>query len=296
MWLLTTVTLPLLLSIGLVVPAAARGLPVKLYAVSLDRSELSRALPFVGSLAVIALSSLLFDSTDSLVISAMPELGVAQIAAYDIGTRFQKLVRPFVEAFVVALSPGLVALASRRGMRALQGNVTTHVRQMLLLASIPTVGLAGVSEPFVAHWVGETFVARSVPVMWVALASALLWGPGPYAFRVLVAVSRLRFVTIGALRRRTPEPRAQRLLRQGPRPRPSGRRRRHSHRRRRLERHRARSRGLLGDRPQPPHLPAGSLAPPDARPSRHGSVRLRARAVWIAAVAARDARLSSGSP
>ncbi len=198
-WLLTTVSLPLLLSIALVVPAASRGLPVKLRAVSLDRAELRRALPFVGSLAVIGVSTLLFDNTDALVISAMPELGVGQIAAYDIGTRFQKLVRPFVEAFVLALSPGLVALASRGGKSALRDNVSAHVRQLLLLSLIPTVGLAAVSEPFVAHWVGEAFVARSVPVMWIALASALLWAPGPYAFRVLVAVSRLRFVTVGAL-------------------------------------------------------------------------------------------------
>jgi O-antigen/teichoic acid export membrane protein len=198
-WLLATVSLPLLLSIGLVIPAAARGLPVKLWKVALDRSELQSALPFVSSLAVVAVGTLLFDNTDAFVISAMPELGVAQIAAYDIGTRFQRLVRPFVEAFVLALSPGLVALAARGDVRALQGNVTAHVRHLLLLSLIPTVGLAGVSKPFVAYWVGEQFVARSVPVMWVALASALLWGPGPYAFRLLVAVSRLRFVTVGGI-------------------------------------------------------------------------------------------------
>jgi O-antigen/teichoic acid export membrane protein len=167
--------------------------------VALDRGEIRKAMPFIASLAVIAVGTLLFDNTDAFVISVVPELGVEHIAAYDVGTRFQRLVRPFVDAFVLALSPGLVALAARGDKAAMQGNVTAHIRHLLLLSLIPTVGLAGVSEPFVAHWVGEQFVDRSVPVMWVALASALLWGPGPYAYRVLVAVSRLRFVTIGGV-------------------------------------------------------------------------------------------------
>jgi O-antigen/teichoic acid export membrane protein len=198
-WLLVTAGLPLVLSLGFVVPAAARGLPIQLGSVAFDRTELRRATPFIAFLLVQSVATLLFDNTDALVISAMRELGVAQIAAYDVGTRWQRLVRPFVDAFVLALSPGLVALAARGDTRGLRENVTAHTRYVLLLGMVPTVGLSCIARPFVAHWVGEQFVARSVPVMWVALASALLWGPGPYAARVLVAVSRLRFATIGGI-------------------------------------------------------------------------------------------------
>lgn len=198
-WLFVTVGLPLVLSLGFVVPAAARGLPVRLRSVSLDRTELRRAVPFIAILLVNSLGTLLFDNTDAFVISAMPQLGVEQLAAYDVGTRWQRVVRPFVDAFVVALSPGLVALAAHGDTRGLRQNVTAHTRHLLLLGMIPTVGLSCIARPFVTHWVGEQFVARSVPVMWVALASALLWGPGPYASRVLIAVSRLRFATIGGI-------------------------------------------------------------------------------------------------
>jgi O-antigen/teichoic acid export membrane protein len=198
-WLLVTVGLPLVLSLAFVVPAAARGLPVRLRSVGLDPAELRMAAPFIAFLLVQSVATLLFDNTDALVISAMPELGVAQLAAYDVGTRWQRVVRPFVDAFVLALSPGLVALAARGDALGLRENVTAHTRHVLLLGMIPTVGLSCVARPFVAHWVGDEFVTRSVPVMWVALASALLWGPGPYAARVLIAVSRLRFATIGGI-------------------------------------------------------------------------------------------------
>jgi O-antigen/teichoic acid export membrane protein len=172
---------------------------VRLRSVALDRAELRRAVPFIALLLVQSVATLLFDNTDALVISAMPELGVAQIAAYDVGTRLQRVVRPFVDAFVLALSPGLVALAARGDTRGLRENVTAHTRQLLLLGMVPTVGLSCIAQPFVTHWVGEQFVARSVPVMWVALASAVLWGPGPYCARLLIAVSRLRFATVGGI-------------------------------------------------------------------------------------------------
>lgn len=198
-WLFTVVALPLLLSLGYVIPASVRGLPVRLLSVGFERTEVRRALPFIAYLVASSLGTVLFESTDTLVIGAMPELGVSQIAAYDVGTRWQRLVRPFVEAFILALSPGLVALAARGDHRRLQENVTAHIRQILLLGMVPTVAVACVAGPFVTHWVGEQFVSRSVPVMWLALASAVLWGPGPYCSRVLIAVSRLRFATIGGV-------------------------------------------------------------------------------------------------
>jgi O-antigen/teichoic acid export membrane protein len=198
-WLLVTVGLPLLLSLCYVIPAAARGLPVRLLSVSLDRAELRRALPFIALLAANSIGGMLFDNTSAFVISVVPELGVEQIAAFDVGARWQSLVRPFVEAFITALAPGLVALAARRESSGLHKSVTTHTRQLLILGMIPTVSLACVARPLVSHWVGEQFVARSVPVMWATLASALFWGPGPYAARLLVALSRMRFATFGGI-------------------------------------------------------------------------------------------------
>jgi O-antigen/teichoic acid export membrane protein len=198
-WMLVSVCLPLVLSLVFVIPLGAKGLGLKLRSVTIDRPEVRRALPFIAYITASQLGSLLFDNTDALVISALPDLGISQIAAYDVGTRWQRVVRPFVEAFILALSPGLVSLAARGDRNRLRDDVISHTRQLLLLGMIPTVAVACVARPFIHHWVGEQFVARSVPVMWVALASALLWGPGPYSARVLIAVSRLRFSTIGGI-------------------------------------------------------------------------------------------------
>jgi hypothetical protein len=101
---------------------------VRLLSVSLDRSELRRALPFIALLAANSIGGLLFDNTNAFVISVVPELGVEQIAAFDVGARWQTLVRPFVEAFITALAPGLVALAARRDTSGLR-SVTTHTRR-----------------------------------------------------------------------------------------------------------------------------------------------------------------------
>jgi O-antigen/teichoic acid export membrane protein len=198
-WLLLAVAPSLVLSLALVVPAAARGLPVRLLSLGLDRAELRRALPFIGYISISMIGGVLSDNTDSLVISVLPELGISQVAAYDVGSRWHRVVRPFVEALILALSPGLVSLAARGDSRRLGDNVIAHSRQVLLLGMIPTVAMACVARPFISHWVGEQFVARSVPVMWVTLASAFVWGPGAYSARVLIAVSRLRFATIGGI-------------------------------------------------------------------------------------------------
>lgn len=198
-WLLVVVALPLVLSLAFVVPAARRGLPVHIGAVSWDRAELARAIPFVLLLAAASIGSLLFDNTDALLIGGMPELGLTQVAAYDLGARWQRQIRPIVEAFVLALSPALVSLVARADRGALDREVTVRTRQALLLTMLPVVGLASVAEPFVTHWVGSQFVDRSVPVMWVTLASTLLWAPGIYASRLMMATARLRLATAGGV-------------------------------------------------------------------------------------------------
>jgi len=51
-------------------------------------------VPFVLFLAVGSLGVLLFDNTDALVITGMPELGLSHVRRYDIGARWWRLLRP----------------------------------------------------------------------------------------------------------------------------------------------------------------------------------------------------------
>ncbi len=153
-WLLMSDGLPLLLSVTVVIPLARRGLPLRLTSLSLDGRELQRALPFVGLMAAGALGTLLFDNTSALVITRLPELGLSQVAAYEIGARWLRLIRPLIEGFVVALSPALVALVARGDRETLVREVTSRMRQALLLAMVPTAGIACVAVPLVTYWVG----------------------------------------------------------------------------------------------------------------------------------------------
>ena len=62
----------------------------------------------------------------------------------------------------------------------------------MLVGIAPVAGIASVAAPFIAHWVGVQYVSAAVPVMWVTLASLLLWAPGMYAYRVALSLSRVR--------------------------------------------------------------------------------------------------------
>jgi len=198
-WLALIAGLPLLVTVAIVVPLARRDLPLRLTRLALDRSEVRRALPFIGFVACSVVGILLFDSTDALVISRLPELGVSHLAAYDIGARWLKLIRTPLESFGLAMAPALVSMVARNDRDALAREVPARIRHTLLLAMIPIVALACVASPLVAHWVGASFVPRSVPVMWMTLASALLWTPAIYVNRVLIATTRLMPATIGLL-------------------------------------------------------------------------------------------------
>lgn len=198
-WLLTMVGLPLLLSVCFVIPRASRDVPARLTVVMLNREEIRRAVPFVLFLATGGLGMLLFDSTDALLISSMPQLGLSHVAAYDVGARWWRLLRPFIEAFVIAVSPALVTLAARNNRSGLAREVISRTRHSMLVGMIPVVGLASVGGPFIANWVGAGYVRSAMPVMWVTLASLLLWAPGMYATRVTIAISRIRLAMAGMI-------------------------------------------------------------------------------------------------
>ena len=191
-WLLTMTTLPLLLSVCFVIPRAGRGMPALVTSVALDRDEIRRALPFVLFLAFGSLGQLLFDSTDALLISSLPELGVSHVATYDIGARWWRLLRPLIEAFLIAVSPALITLATRDDRLALRREVIARTRHSMLVAMIPVVSIASVAGPFITHWVGVGYTHASVPVMWLTLASLLLWAPGMYCYRVALSLSTIR--------------------------------------------------------------------------------------------------------
>lgn len=198
-WLVTLLGLPLLLSLCFVIPLASRDLPARLISIALDREEIRRAVPFVLFLAVGSLGVLLFDNTDALVITGMPELGLSHVAAYDIGARWWRLLRPLIEAFVIAVSPALITLVARKDRAGIAQEVTSRTRHAMLIGMIPVVGFASVGEPFITHWVGARYVPSALPVMWVTLASLLLWAPGMYASRVAIAISRIRLAVVAGI-------------------------------------------------------------------------------------------------
>ncbi len=191
-WLAMIAWLPFCFTFFLTIPLAKRGIPLQINVRNFDREEANRALRFCLVVALSSLGGMLFDATDSIVICNMRELGLSQVAPYDIGARWYRLISPLVVAFGTAVSPSLVAHAAREKMDDLHTTLVCTTRYGLLLGLIPVISLGILAKPFIQYWVGSEYLSRSVPVMWIQLGSIIMMVPGMFAYHTLLAVSKLR--------------------------------------------------------------------------------------------------------
>jgi O-antigen/teichoic acid export membrane protein len=198
-WLTIIVWLPPLTSFLIAAPLARRGTDIRIRLDGFDRTEAQQAMRFCLVFALSSLGSLLFDATDSIVVSKMPELGLSQVAAYDFGARWYRQITPLLLAFGTALGPYFVARAARNEMADFHRTFIAGTRYCILLAFIPVFALALAARPFIHYWVGEGYLARSVPVMWIQLGSVIMMIPGMFAYHVMLAVVRYRYYMVASI-------------------------------------------------------------------------------------------------
>ncbi len=199
LWLVTVIGLPLIVTLTFVIPIARRDLPMQVKPSWYQPRQARTIWRFLGVYLVGGIGSQLFDATDSLVIINMSELGVSEVAAYDIGARWLYLIRPLIDAYIIANSPSIVANVARNNKENLIAGLINGTRRSILIGLIPVLGLVAVAKPLIISWVGAEYLPRSVPVMWIMLSTTIAMIPTMYAYHVLIALAEFQGFALAAM-------------------------------------------------------------------------------------------------
>lgn len=191
----------LAVAICLLIPMARLAIPQFQFSFSLT-NIVARCRPllnlgvwsFVGGLGY-----LLYYATDSILISNLNELGTAQIIDYNLGQRWDPLIRMVILGFAGSLTPLLTTMVARRETARLQRTVVDSTRYAMALGLFPCIILFVFAQPFIAAWVGERFVSSSVPVMHLVLLGTIASIPSIVGYEALIATGKIGAAVVATL-------------------------------------------------------------------------------------------------
>lgn len=143
-------------------------------------------LSFIGGLGY-----LLFYSIDSIMISNLSELGIGKVVYYNVGQRWDPMVRMVIGAFVMTLTPALISRYSCGDFFGMRRILLKGTRFSLIIGVLPCILLTVFAHPFLKLWVGEAFAVESAPVMQLIMSSMVVSIPGILGYEALVATGRL---------------------------------------------------------------------------------------------------------
>ncbi|MCB9882972.1 MAG: oligosaccharide flippase family protein [Planctomycetes bacterium] len=149
---------------------------------------------FLGSLV-----HLLYYATDAILICNLDELGASEVAAYNLGARWDPMVRNVLVAWIAAMAPTLVQRFATGDEEGFREQLLRGTRIALALALLPCVTMVAFARPFLHHWVGERFVERSGPVLVLLLAALFFAVPAMMAYQGLLARGKVKGVIVFAL-------------------------------------------------------------------------------------------------
>lgn len=163
-------------------------------------AQIREMMAFGGLNFIGGVGFLLYYTSDSILISHLPELGPDLIVNYNVAQRWDPQIRVLVMAFVGTLLPLMTAYVSRKETAAMQSTFLRGTRYSLLIGAAPAVLLIVYARPFLLHWVGEEFVRTSATVMQLILLQFILCIPERMAYNVNIAFGRMKapvFVALG---------------------------------------------------------------------------------------------------
>ncbi|HMP77609.1 MAG TPA: hypothetical protein PKE12_15040 [Kiritimatiellia bacterium] len=175
-------------------PLARRLLPSFRIAPSLVKSSgaVWSMMAFGGLNFIGGIGFLLYYTSDSIIISNLPELGPEMIVFYNVAQRWDPQIRVLVMAFVGTLLPLMTAQVARQDFSALRSTFLRGTRYSLLIGIAPAVLLIAFAEPFLRHWVGADFARISAPVLQLIMLQFLLCIPERMAYNVNIAFARMK--------------------------------------------------------------------------------------------------------
>lgn len=199
-WVLISVGASLLFRLLILLPAARRKLPQMAISLSSVRTAQLRTILNFSTFAFIGmLGNLLFNATDSFLITHLPSLTQADIYYYDVAFRWQFTLTGIIVAFSLNLTPAFTELASLGQTEALQRMTFKAVRYALTIAIFPATTFFVYAAPFYTLWLGGDYPIRSAPILRLVMATFLLSVPAIIFYQTLTALNRIREVSIATL-------------------------------------------------------------------------------------------------
>ncbi|RFC50299.1 MAG: Membrane protein involved in the export of O-antigen and teichoic acid [Verrucomicrobia bacterium] len=183
------------------IPAARRVVPQFRMVLSLENIVArSRSLMRLGVWSFFGgLGYLFYYATDSMLISNLDELGPGRIIDYNLGQRWDPIIRMLVAGFAGSLTPALTGMVARGEGERLKGALVSSTRYAVAGGLLPCVLLLVLAEPFITAWVGAGFAASSVPVLRIILVGTAVSLPTMIGYETLVALGKIGEAVISTL-------------------------------------------------------------------------------------------------
>jgi O-antigen/teichoic acid export membrane protein len=182
-------------------PAARRVVPQFRMVLSLENIVArSRSLMRLGVWSFFGgLGYLFYYATDSMLISNLDELGPGRILEYNIGQRWDPIIRMLVAGFAGSLTPALTGMVARGEGERLKAALVSSTRYAVAGGLLPCVLLLVLAEPFITAWVGAGFAASSVPVLRIIIVGTAVSLPAVIGYETLVALGKIGEAVISTL-------------------------------------------------------------------------------------------------
>lgn len=191
-WVAAMLGVRFFLRVFWVVPACARALPaMRIRARPLPKREMVGLARFGGYYFLGGIGTLLTYASATIVIANLDALGPEKVVSYSVAQRWDPMVRQVVMALAGALTPVMTGFAGVGDFDALRAVLLRGTRYCFLLGMFPCVVLIVYAEPFIRHWVGESFVPEAAPVLRWLLGALLVSLPAILALEVLFALGRI---------------------------------------------------------------------------------------------------------
>lgn len=191
-WVALTVGANFLVKTLLVIPGGRRGVPqARLRPVAPGGAEFWEMARFSVASLVAGLGFLLYYGSNSIIISHVNELGSGKIMAYNLGQRWDPMVRDIVLALASTLTPVFTSLYARGALGELRAAFLRTTRHSMLLGMFPCVLMLVFAEPFMALWVGQEYVADSAMVLKISMVNVLISVPAIVGFEALLGLGRI---------------------------------------------------------------------------------------------------------
>jgi O-antigen/teichoic acid export membrane protein len=159
-----------------------------------------RELVQFGGLTLIgSLGALLYYATDSIMISNLNELGIGEVANYNVAQRWHPQITMFASSFIWILGPAMTVQIATEQSDKVRATVINATRYAYIILAFPCTLLIIHSEPFLRLWLKSVFVPRSVPVLRAIMCALLLSGAGLVAKEALYACRKIREAVVAIL-------------------------------------------------------------------------------------------------